>query len=156
SIHNLVGVMMTPNKLKVMNATKTALLKMTKKSVPALGAAMTGSDPEFAGMQADWGADKGYIITLADVLSYTSTKAAQEILIQQSDKTDNDKNRAALTQTLVLFPTDQKAIEAFKASYGKLPAIADKGGDDTGRERSGLLQVAVDFYDPNIIPWILN
>jgi hypothetical protein len=156
AIHNLVGVMMTKNKLKIMNPAKTALLKMTKKSVPVLVSALNGSDPEFAAMQADWGPDKGYVIPLIDVLSYSSTNAAKDAILAALPSADNDTNRAAYAQTLVLFPTESKLIDAFKTTFAKLPPIADKGGDDTGRERTNLLQLAGEFFEPSLLPWVLG
>jgi len=107
-------------------------------------------------MRELWGADKGYVIRLIDVLSYTSTRAAQDALLAAMPSA-NDTNRAAFTQALVLFPTGPKTVDAFKAGYHKLPPIADgKGGADTGPERSRLLAIAGDFYEPVLVPWALT
>lgn len=158
AIKALVGVMLTQNKLKLMNPAKTALLKMPKKAVPVLASALSGTDPEYAKMAAEWGPEKGYVIPLIDVLSYSSTQAALDAILAAMPGADNDTNRAAFTQTLVLFPTAAKTVDAFKAGYAKLPPIADgpKGGPDTGRERMNLLVVAGDFFEPSLAPWILS
>lgn len=158
AVRALVSVLMTENKIKLANPAKTALLKMPKKSVPLLTAALNGSDPDFAKIAADWDPKgKGYVIRLIDVLSYASTDAARDAILANIGSVDNDFNRAAFTQTLVLFPSDPKTLDAFKANYAKLPPIADgKGGADTGNERSNLLVVAGDLYQPSLVPWLLS
>ncbi len=152
----LVTVIMTKNKLKLANAAKTALLKMPKASVPILAAALSGSDPDFAKLYPEWGEEKGYVILLVDILSYSSVEAAKDAIVAAIPSLDNDTNRAAVAQSLIWFPHDPKLVEDFKELYAKLPPITDKGGETTGRERSGLLQVSSEFNDPSLIPWMLK
>lgn len=153
----LVTVLMTKNKLKLAAPAKTALLKIPKDSVPLMAGALNGTDGDLAKLQADWGPEKGYVLILADILSYASTNAAKDAMLAAIPALDNDTNRAAIAQSLIWFPSDPKLVDAFKNLYGKLPPIADKGGgDDTGRERAGLLQVGSEFYDPSLTPWLLK
>ncbi|HEX7599999.1 MAG TPA: hypothetical protein VF316_00260 [Polyangiaceae bacterium] len=153
----LVTVLMTPNKLKLASPAKTALLRIPKESVPLMAGALNGTDPDLAKLQADFGPEKGYVRILADILSYASTNAAKDAMLAAIPALDNDTNRAAVAQMLVLFPSDAKLVDAFKNLYGKLPPIADKGGgDDTGRERASLLQVGSEFYDASMVPWLLK
>lgn len=152
----LVSVMMTRNKLKIMSAAKTALLKMPKESTPLLAGALSRKDPDFEKFHADWGPDKGYIIGLLDVLSYLSTKDAQNAVLESAPAMDNDQNRRAFAQSLVLFPPDAKVVETFKTVYNQLPAMGQKGDEHKGVERSGLLGVVGEFQDPSLVPWVLK
>jgi hypothetical protein len=152
----LVGVMMTRNKLKIMSAAKTALLKMPKEATPLLAAALLRTDPDFEKFHADWGADKGYVIGLLDVLSYISTNDAKAAVLAAAGAMDNDGNRRAFAQSLVLFPPDPKVTETFKAVYNQLPPLGQKADEHKGAERSGLLGVVAEFQDPTLVPWLLK
>ncbi len=152
----LVMVLMTKNKLKIANNAKTALLNIPKEAVPQLAAGLLGTDPELTALQADYGPDKGFVIPLVDVLAYTTTQAAKDAILQYIPSLDSDQNRMAVATYLTQFPPDPKVTDAFKGLYGKLPPIADKGADDTGRERAQLLQVSGEFGDPSLVPFIIK
>lgn len=154
--HQLVVVLMTKNKLKIANNAKTALLNIPKEAVPQLSAGLLGTDPELAALQADYGPEKGFVIPLVDVLAYTTTQAAKEAIIQYIPQLDSDQNRMAVATYLTQFPPDPKVTDAFKGLYAKLPPIAEKGSDDTGRERAQLLQVSGEFGDPSLVPFIIK
>jgi len=159
AIHALVGVVMTPNKLRLVPVVRTALLKVPKKAAPALASALAGGDPEFTTMRADFPSDNpinGWYARLVDCLSYLTTSAAEDAVLASLPGTDNDMNRAYGAQALIQFPTQPRAIDAFKTTYTKLPPIADKGGQDTGLERNQLLLLSGSFYESSMIPWLLS
>ncbi len=152
----LVTVLMTKNKLKIANTAKAALLNIPKDAVPQLSAGLLGTDPDLKALQGDYGPDKGFVVPLVDVLSYTTTNAAKDTILQYIPQLDSDQNRMAVATYLTQFPPDPKVTNAFKDLYGKLPPIAEKGSDDTGRERAQLLQVSGEFGDPSLVPFIIK
>jgi hypothetical protein len=152
----LVTVLMTHNKLGLANLAQAAIQRMPNEAEPFLAAALTGSDPDLAKLQADWDPKtKDYIPIIINVLAYTSLDSAREAITNFIPQLDNDTNRAAAGQMLIWFPTTPALIATFKGIYAKLPPIADKGGSDTGQERAQLLGVASEFFDQSLGPWAL-
>ncbi len=152
----LVTMLMTRNKLKIANLVQAAIQRIPVDAEPFLAAALTGSDPDFAKLQADWDKDKAYIPILINVLAYTSLNSARDAIIAFVPQLDNDTNRAAAAQMLIWFPTTPTLIATFKGIYKGLPPITSKGGEDTGAERAGLLNVASEFFDSSMGPWALS
>jgi hypothetical protein len=153
---SLVSVIMTPNKLGLFNVAKAAILSMPNDCEPFLAAALTGSDPDLAKQQVDFGDGKEYVLRLAEVLGYTSLDSARDALISIVPKLDSDTNRAGVGTMLIYFPATPALVGAFKSIFDALPPIADKGGSDTGAERAKLLNVASEFFDPSLGPWALD
>jgi hypothetical protein len=149
----LVQVLMTRNKLGIAALAQSAIQRMPKEAEPFLAAGLTGSDPDLAKLQTDWDKDKGYVPILVNVLAYTSLDSARDAIIGYIPQLDNDTNRAAAAQMLIWFPTTPALVGQFKGLYGKLPPIAEKGGNDTGTERAQLLGVASEFFDQSLGPW---
>jgi hypothetical protein len=152
----LVEVLMTHNKLGIANLAQAAIQRMPNDAEPFLAAALTGSDPDLAKLQADWDPKtKDFIPIIINVLAYTSLDSAREAITNFIPQLDNDTNRAAAAQMLIWFPTTPALVATFKGIYAKLPPIADKGGNDTGQERAQLLGVASEFFDQSLGPWAL-
>ncbi len=148
---SLVTVLMTRNKLGLALLAQAALTTMPNEAEPLLAAALDGSDPELAKLTTDWGTDKGYIPVVLNVLSYTSLDAARDAAIAFVPRLDNDPNRAALAMTLIWYARTPQVLAAFKGLYAKLPAI----NDEAGAERSQLLGVVSEFFDPTLGAWAL-
>lgn len=152
---SLVTVLVTKEKLKLANVAKAALMKMPKEAVPQLVSAL-GGEGDFGVAESSYGAEKGWLIPVIDVLSYISTPDAKKAVLGAIPTADNDDNRRAFALYLVQFPTDASTLDAFKATYAKLPPIASKPEAVTGKERLSLLALADKFYDPSMVPWMLK
>jgi hypothetical protein len=150
----LVTVLVTREKIKLANVAKAALMKMPKEAVPQLISALNAKT-DFAVAEGSYGAEKGWLIPVIDVLSYISTPDAKKAVLGAIPGADNDDNRRAFALYLVQFPTDSATLDAFKATYAKLPPIASKP-DVTGKERLSLLALADKFYEPAMVPWMLK
>ncbi len=151
----LVAVLMTRNKLGIARLAKSAIQSIPSEAEPLLAAALTGSDPDLAKLQAEWGPDKGYVANVIDVLAYTTLDSARDAILAYVPQLDTDTNRAAAAQMLVLFPTTPALAAAFKAIYAKLPPISDDP-DERGNERIQLLGVVSEFFDPTLGSWALG
>ncbi len=153
----LVGVIMTRNKLGVALVAKSAIMVMPNEAEPFLAAALNGTDPDFVKLQVDWGDDKGYIPNLIDVLGYTALDSSRDTILSYIPKIDSDQTRAGAAKMLVWFTPTPALISTFKGVYAKLPPIASaRDTGDTGLERSDLLSVASQFFDPSLGPWALG
>jgi hypothetical protein len=151
----LVTALMTHSKLGIVSLVQAAIMRMPIEAEPLLGAALDGSDPELAKLAGDW-ESKGHIPVLMQVLAYTSLDSARDAIVAYIPRLDNDANRAAAAQNLIWFPTTPPLVAAFKSLYAQLPPIVDQQDNDTGDERSRVLGVASEFFDPTLGSWALG
>ena len=154
----LVQVLMTHNKLGIAALAQSAIQRMPKDAEPHLAAALTGSDPDLAKLQADWDLKtKDYVPIIINVLAYTSLDSARDAILAYIPQLDNDTNRSAAAQMLIWFPTTPMTVATFKGLYSKLPPIASNtSSGDTGNERAQLLGVASEFFEPSLGPWAVS
>jgi hypothetical protein len=114
-------------------------------------AVLNGTDPDLAKMSASFGEDKTQIALASDALGWISRPAGRDAIFVALPNVDNDQNRQTLAATIVKFPLNEKSIPLFRSVYDKIPAT------DTGiGTRGALAQASSQFYDPQLVDWLLK
>jgi hypothetical protein len=157
AIKPLVTVLLTPAKSDLRATTNTALMRMAKDSEPQLVAALNASDPDFAKLDAAFGADKTYVAVVSDSLAWLSRPAGLDaILAALPQQSDNDTNRTIAAQSLIRFPTDPRIVPAFLAAYAKTPGNATVALMGGANAHGTLASASAQLYDPSLTDWLLK
>lgn len=146
----LVACLLDPKKGAVAPTFVATLRKTPDASELALVGALTGSDAEFLAMSSALPSGEWRSL-LAEALSSISRPAGRDAVISVLDKAATPADRTALTLTLVNFPPNKASVDAFLASYKKIPADALFGVKNA---RGTLMTVAPALMDPALVPWL--
>jgi hypothetical protein len=155
AIKQLVLVLLTPTKIDLNALTRTTLLKMAPQAEPELIKAFKGQDADYA-KAGEAFKDKTNLAILADTLALLSRPAGRDAILSAIGTADTDTTKTAFAQALVQFPEDSRVEPAFLASYNKLKWDASVELLGALKPRAALAQAAANFYDPNLVDWLLK
>ncbi len=150
----LVTMMLTPSKRDLFATASSALMAIPKEAEPLLIAALKGTDPDFAKLEAMWD-QKSYQMMIADALAWISRPAGRDAALAALDAADNDGNRAGIAQTLYRYPSDPRVVPAFLAAYKRIPDSSDNALIG-GNPHVPLILAAANLYDTSLCDWLLN
>ena len=151
-IKALVKVLLTPEKKDLWATVDATLMHMPKEAEPVLVSVLADTDPEFTKMSAAFGADKSHIALAADALGWLSRPAGRDAVFAAIPNVESDSNRQTLAATIVKFPLNEKSIPLFRSAYDKVSATTDQGIGTRG----ALAQASSQFYDPQLVDWLLK
>jgi hypothetical protein len=129
-------------------------MAMPKEAEPLLIAALNGSDPEFAKLEATW-EQKSYVGRVADALAWLGRPAGRDAALTALAAADNDANRAGIAQTLYRYPPDPRLVPAVLDAYKKIP----DGSTNSiigGNPHVPLVIAAANLYDSSLTDWLLK
>jgi HEAT repeat protein len=157
---SLLKILLDPSKVDVAPAAALGIAAIGKDAVPALLDALAGKDAELVELAKSKAADNGgnaktYVAAAAFALGEMGCAEARDALVRASKSADNDANRAAVALALAKLPASPEAEKAFESVYEKL-APGAKVAITNAAARTALLDASVQFYDPEIVPWLLK
>ena len=94
AVKPLVTILLTPTKKDIQPTASNALLKMPKEAEPVLIAALSGSDKDYATLEA-LDPNKEYVAILGDALATISRPAGRDAVLAALAAADNDRTRTA-------------------------------------------------------------
>jgi hypothetical protein len=154
AVKPLIVALLTPSKTAALGASiQFALLKMAKAAEPELIKALNGSDPDYNIPGWD---DKTNIGVIARVLAQIGRPAGRDAILAALPNADTGTARTELAQALPQMPADPRNEPAFLAAYKLIP------WDDTDALLTGLpprialAQSSANFYDSQLIDWLLK
>jgi hypothetical protein len=150
----LVAVLLTKSKQSLANLADAAIRSIAAAAVPVLAAALAGSDPDLAKLEAEWGPDREWVAIVLHALGETTLPRARDAIVAFVPHLGSDANRLAAAQSLLYFPTTPRTVSTFEAIYESLPPVSKKG--DTGGQRAVLLAAAGQLFDGALAAWALR
>lgn len=155
SVKSLVNVLLTPTKKDLAASASSALMTMPKEAEPMLIAALVGSDPDFAKLEALWD-QKSYIMVVGESLAYLGRPAGRDAALTALAAADTDANRAALALSLYRYPADPRIVPAFLDAYKKIPDGSSNDMFGGRNPHAPLMSVSANLYDSSIADWVLK
>jgi len=155
AVKPLVTILLTPTKKDLRATTSNALLKMAKDAEPVLIGALSGTDKDFATLEA-LDTNKEYVAVIGDTLSTISRPAGRDAVLAALAAADSDTNRTVLAAFLTKFPSDPRLVPAFLATYKKLALNTSIDMLNGANAHGYLAQVSANFYDPTLTDWLVK
>ncbi len=146
----LVACLLDPAKGGAAPTFIAALRKTPGASELALLGALNGSDAEYLALTSAL-QDGKWRAMIAEALSSISRPAGRDAVIAVLDRTTDPADRAALTLTLVNFPVSKGSVDAFIASFKKIPADSLMGAANA---RALLATVSASLMDPALVSFL--
>jgi len=162
AVEPLLKVMLDPSKADVQQTALLALVKIGKPTVDTATKLLQGKEEKLVVFNARrikeiTGKDvqgTPYVSTAALVLGTTGRSDAAPALIAALGGEKDAPTRAVLARELTKLPATEESKAAFKAAYESmtLETIIPPGGGAL----ETLTEAAGQFYDPGLVPWLLE
>lgn len=161
AVDPLLKIMLDPAKADVQMTALLALVKIGKPVLPEAIKLLKGENEKlkaFATRRAkETGAEKvdeeSYQKTAALILGTMGRPEAIAPMVEMSKTLKNDGTRALIARELAKLPETNESKEAFKAVFEATPLDATIPPGDPALQL--LAESAAQFYDPNMIDWLL-
>ncbi len=161
AVDPLLKVMLDPAKADVQMTALLALVKIGKPVLPEAIKLLKGENDKlkaFATRRAkETGAEKvhveAYQTTAALILGTMGRPEAIAPMVEMIKNTKNEGTKALLAREIAKLPETNESKEAFKAVFEATPLDATIPPGDPALQV--LAESAAQFYDPNLIDWLL-